>query len=75
MPGKFGHGEDTIEFEIAENGEIIMTTPGQISGANHASADQFLKATAKMAGGKTKTTKLKKTHTHAKAGAANRLRQ
>jgi len=54
---------DRIEIEIAEDGEIIVTTPG-ISGKNHASADQFLAEMEKLAGGARQTQKKRVGHVH-----------
>ena len=49
---------DTIKIEILEDGTISITTDG-ISGQNHVSADQFLNAITKNAGGERNTTKRK----------------
>jgi len=54
---------DRIEIEIAEDGEIIVTTQG-ISGKNHASADEFLASMEKLAGGERKAVKKRVGHVH-----------
>lgn len=58
---------DRIQIEIAEDGEIIITTPG-ISGKNHASADAFLADAEKLAGGGRTTKKTRRDHVHVVAG-------
>lgn len=43
---------DSITVEILKDGTVKFTTP-KISGANHQSADAFLKTTADLLGGET----------------------
>lgn len=43
---------DTMKFEILEDG-TIKTTTDAVSKANHDNAEQFLRGTAKLAGGNT----------------------
>ena len=67
LPDEFVPGQpggDVVEFEIAENGEIVWKTPGSISAANHSSADKFTKEVEKLAGGEVTREKLKKEHHH-----------
>ena len=47
---------DIIKVEILGDGTIKFTTP-KISGANHQSADAFLKGTADLLGGATEVQK------------------
>ncbi len=57
--------EDEIEITVLEDGTIKVITP-KISAANHASADGFMKALARMMGGETNITKrTAHAHTHA----------
>ncbi len=57
--------DDEIEIEVLDDGTIKCTTP-KISAANHASADGFMKALARMMGGETNITK-RTAHTHVHA--------
>lgn len=54
---------DQIKITVLEDGTISIDT-GAISGANHASADQFLNEIAKLAGGTRETTKKKEKTMH-----------
>lgn len=47
-----GTKQDSIEIEILADGTLKFTTP-KISGANHQSADAFLKGTQDLLGGET----------------------
>lgn len=60
---------DQIKITILEDGTISIDT-GAISGANHASADQFLGEIAKLAGGTRETQKKKEKvmHVHSHGG-------
>jgi hypothetical protein len=54
---------DEIKIEVLEDGTIKVSTD-QISAANHASAEAFLREAARLAGGNVKT-ETKHTHGHA----------
>ena len=58
---------DKIEIEILEDGTISVATD-KVSGKNHHSADQFLDAIKKIAGGECETTKNKKSYVHTHGG-------
>jgi len=47
-----GIKQDVIEISVLEDGTIKFTTP-RISGANHTSADAFLRTAADLLGGET----------------------
>lgn len=51
-----GIKQDVIEITILEDGTLKFTTP-KISGANHQSADAFLKTAADLLGGDTTRTR------------------
>ena len=56
--------QDEIEIEVLPDGTIKSST-NPISGANHATAEQFLRYMATLAGGDTtRTRKAGHTHTH-----------
>jgi hypothetical protein len=71
---KGGNTGDVVEFEIAENGEIIWKTNGGISSSNHASADRFTKEVEKLAGGEVRRESLKKDHHHHHAETGNTVK-
>lgn len=59
MPLQF----DTLTVEITENG-TIKTTTDQVSAANHANAEQFLKFMAAQLGGDRTRTRRGDVHSH-----------
>ena len=66
---------DTLAIEILEDG-TIKTTSDAVSAANHESAEQFLKAVARLAGGETtRETRrdVKHGHVHTHAHGKERL--
>jgi hypothetical protein len=58
-----GGAEDTIEILILEDGTIRMTS-SKISGANHGSADAFVRNVEKLAGGSTEVHRRKDANHH-----------
>jgi hypothetical protein len=56
MCAPLGTKQDVIDVVILKDGTIKFTTP-KISGANHQSADAFLKTTQDLAGGVTEVSK------------------
>lgn len=59
---------DKIIIEILPDG-ILKTTTDPISAANHQSADAFIKAMERLAGGTTTVTKRRGGHTHTHVAA------
>lgn len=57
---------DAINIEILPDGTIKMTTD-RISGANHLSAEGFIRECVTLAGGKTKATRKGTAHAHTHA--------
>lgn len=67
---------DTLTIEILEDG-TIKTTSDAVSAANHESAEQFLKAMARLAGGETTREErrdVKHSHVHAHFHGKEHLR-
>lgn len=63
--------QDTIQFEILEDGTITVTTD-QVSGTNHMSADQLLKQLESMLGGPATRKRRNRFHVHADLSGALR---
>lgn len=55
--------QDILTIEVLADG-TIKTTSDAVSGANHATAEAFLRQMATLAGGETTRTKRKDAHAH-----------
>ena len=62
--------EDKIEIEILQDGRIRTSTPGSVSAANHANAEQFFRFISSMTDGKNTREKIALAHTHHHHGQA-----
>lgn len=71
--GSLGGGPGKVEFEIAENGEILFKT-GDMSGPDHDSADDFLRDVEQLAGGKVVKRSLPKPLTRARETVKTKAR-
>jgi hypothetical protein len=68
---------DTLTIEILEDG-TIKTSSDAVSAANHESAEQFLRAIARLAGGETTREArkdVKHAHVHSHAHSKEHIRQ